>query len=344
MVIGLVAASMALAPFPIVGLQVAAPSRGRVDDFCKFIGTALKDGGVNTLVISVDDSMEMHRRPEMSNPGALTIADAKKISAACKEAGIQVIPEFNCLGHQSWAANTGLLLKKHPEFDETPGKYPGNKGIYCRSYCPNAPGLHDVLFDMLDDIADAFDAKAVHCGMDEVFILADKDCSRCAGKPTADLFAQEVTRLHDHLASKGRRMWMWGDRFLDGRTNGLGEWEAATNLTHSAIDKVPKDIMICDWHYEKAEPTPVYFAMHGLDVLACPWRITKVAEGNAKLINDVRAGANAKIAGHLQGMMCTCWSGADAFMDAYNGKTKGGEANGNVATFKAMLAAAKASS
>lgn len=34
---------------------------------------------------------------------------------------------------RSWAKSTGALLRAHPEFDETPGKYPQNEGIYCRS-------------------------------------------------------------------------------------------------------------------------------------------------------------------------------------------------------------------
>jgi hypothetical protein len=50
----------------------------------------------------------------------------------CRQNGIRLIPLFNCLGHQSWAKNTGALLKKHPEFDETPQIPADNKGIYCR--------------------------------------------------------------------------------------------------------------------------------------------------------------------------------------------------------------------
>ena len=37
---------------------------------------------------------------------------------------IRLIPQFQCLGHQSWERWTFSLLTKHPEFDETPGKFP----------------------------------------------------------------------------------------------------------------------------------------------------------------------------------------------------------------------------
>ena len=35
---------------------------------------------------------------------------------------------------------------------------------------------------------------------------------------------------------------------------------------------IPKDVIICDWHYERPDQTPVYFAMKGLSVVTCPWR------------------------------------------------------------------------
>ena len=130
--------------------------------------------------------------------------------------------------------------------------------------------MHNVLFDLIDELARACDAKSFHVGMDEVFILADPDCPRCKGKSPAELFALEVTTLQSHLASIGCRMWMWGDRFIDGKATGIGEWEASTNDTAAAIDQVPKDIVICDWHYEKAHPTPLFFAAKGFDVVACP--------------------------------------------------------------------------
>ena len=63
---------------------------------------------------------------------------------------------------------------------------------------------------------------------------------------------------------------MWGDRFLDGELTGLGKWEASMDDTAPAIDLVPKDIVICDWHYESAPPTAVYFAIKGFNVVSHP--------------------------------------------------------------------------
>jgi N-acetyl-beta-hexosaminidase len=126
------------------------------------------------------------------------------------------------------------------------------------------------VFAIVDEICTVFEADAFHAGMDEVFYIGDDRCPRCSGRDKAELFAGEVTKIRDHLAGKGRELWMWGDRLLDGRTTGLGMWEASENGTHRAIDLIPKDVMICDWHYERPDQTAVYFAMKGFRVVTCP--------------------------------------------------------------------------
>lgn len=321
---------------PIRGLHIGAPSHADVPIFTKFIRDALPAEGVNTLVLEVDYGYQFKSRPEMNDPNGLSEDDAKQIVAACRDAHVHLIPQINLLGHQSWAEHTDALLTKHPEFDETPGQFPNNKGIYCRSYCPLAPGLHEVVFALVDELCQVFEADAFHCGMDEVFILADPKCPRCHGKSTASLFAGEVNALHDHLKSKGIKMWMWGDRYLDGHTNGLGEWEASENGTQSAIGMVPKDITICDWHYDYAEPTPAYFALNGFPVVACSWRHIDAAQRQVDMMRALRADSNPKIGEHAMGMLHTTWCGAGEFVRAYNGDTTlGREVEETVACFKA---------
>jgi hypothetical protein len=193
---------------PVRGLNLGAPEPGEVPETVRFIREVLPQEGVNVLVIEFDYRYQYTSHPEVVDADALSRNDVKAIVEACKAAGIRLIPLVNLLGHQSWAKTTFGLLRSHPEFDETPGKYPDNKGIYCRSYCPLHPELHKIVFDLMDELADACEADAVHVGMDEVFILADPDCPRCKSRNRAELFAQEVRTLHDHLLSKNREMWM----------------------------------------------------------------------------------------------------------------------------------------
>jgi len=305
---------------PIRGLHIAVPKPDDLALAVKFITEALPKEGVNVLVLEFDYNYKFSKRPEVAEPESLSHEDVKQLVAACRKAGVRLIPQINLLGHQSWAKMTGALLRAHPEFDETPGKYPNNEGIYCRSYCPLHPQVHEVVFDLIDELAEVCEADAFHVGMDEVFLIGEDDCPRCKGKDKAELFAAETVILRDHLAKTNRTMWMWGDRLLDGETTGIGKWEASANQTFPALRLIPKDIMICDWHYERALPTAEYFAVEGFPVLACPWRRADVALGQLQSIRAVRAHATGAIAARMQGVLQTTWGGFGSFAKAYFGE------------------------
>jgi hypothetical protein len=149
-----------------------------------------------------------------------------------------------------------------------------------------------------------------------------------------------------HLKSIGCRMWMWGDRFLDGKGTGIGEWEASKNGTHPAIDKVPKDIVICDWHYEKAHPTPRLLTEKGFEVVACPWRKADVALGQLSHVRAIRGGKDKETAARALGVVQTTWCGLVPFSRACKEIEKDPEAaRGQAAEaarcFRALMKAAR---
>ena len=143
--------------------------------------------------------------------------------------------------------------------------------------------MNKIVFELIDELIDAFEADAFHVGMDEVFLIGDKDCPRCKGKDVGELFAKVVNELHDHLVGqKGVEMLMWGDRLLDSKATGYGKWEASATGSYRAIDRVPKDIIICDWHYEMPAvykrmgqkspfPSVRFFQEKGFRVLPAPY-------------------------------------------------------------------------
>src|SRR2546421_7251159 len=184
-------------PAPWIGVHVEASGRTLLG--LRESIPALGKLGVNAIVLEVDYRFAFASHPELKSENALTKAQAGELAKLCRANGIRPIPSLNCLGHQSWARNTGPLLTKHPELDETPGKYPNNEGIYCRSWCPLNPDTDKIVFELIDELIDAFAADAFHVGMDEVFIIASDDCPRCKGKDPAELFAKQVNDLHEHL-------------------------------------------------------------------------------------------------------------------------------------------------
>ncbi len=307
-------------PLPVRGIHLAAPMPDEIPLAERFIKEGLAKEGVNLLVLEFNYRYQFAKHPEVVDANALSAEDVKRLTVACRAAGVKLIPMINLLGHQSWAKTTFGLLRGHPEFDETPGNYPDNQGIYCRSYCPLHPQVHPVVFDLIDELAAATEADAFHVGMDEVFLIGQDECARCKGKNKAELFAGEVRTLRDHLAESNRTMWMWGDRFLDGEVTGIGEWEAAKNGTAPSIQSVPRDIVISDWHYNVAHPTAAYFALEGFNVVSSPWRRSNVALRQLDLIRLARLNSAPGVAARFQGMLQTTWCGFGPFAKAYFGE------------------------
>lgn len=284
------------------GVHLMVYSDQQLDNLVQQVPTLAK-AGVNALILEVDYSFQFKKRPEMAAPNGISREAARRVSDACWKAGIRPIPQINCLGHQSWAKATGTLLTQHPEFDETPGQFPENEGIYCRSWCPQHPDVNPLVFDLIDELTDAFQADAFHVGMDEVFLIASEHCPRCKGGDPAQLFAKAVTDLHGHIVKKRKlEMLMWGDRLLDGKATGYGEWEASTNGTAPAIDLVPKDIVVCDWHYERRDSYPSLriFVDKGFRVWPSAWNKVEATEAFA---NAALAMKHKRVLGHL----CTTW-------------------------------------
>lgn len=262
--------------------------------------------GVNTIIIEVNYAFEFAGHPELRSDGFMTRRKAAELAAACRREGIRPIPQLNCLGHQSWKENTAPLLRRYPQFDETPGQFPQNRGIYCRSWCPLHPELNAVVFALMDELIEGFSADAFHVGMDEVFLIASEHCPRCRGRDPAELFAKAVNDYHGHLVGRRKvEMLMWGDRFLDARTTGYGKWEAAENGTHPAIDRVPRDIIICDWHYGRrpAYPSIPIFLEKGFRVWPAGWDKVDATEA---LVDFALIHKNPRMLGHL----CTTWGRA----------------------------------
>ena len=283
---------------PWLGVHVSLGGRGQAEALTGAIA-ALADAGINTIVGEINYGFKYQSHPELAADNAGTKEQIGKLVAECRKHRIRLIPQFQCLGHQSWSKYTFSLLTKYPQFDETPGQYPENKDIYCRSWCPLHPDVNPIIFSLMDELFDAFEADALHVGMDEVFLIGEDSCPRCKAKDKAELFAKAVNDYHEHLVKERKvQMLMWGDRLIDAGVIKYGKWEASANGTAKAIDLIPRDIVICDWHYEPREAyeSVRMFLEKGFCVWPASWKNVEAAKA---LIGYSLAQNNPRMLGHL---------------------------------------------
>ncbi len=284
------------------GIHVMMGDRSKLPAAQSLIGEIAPSLDLNWVILEVNGHFQYQSHPEASEPDSMSAADARGLAGAARANGITLVPMYNCLGHQSWKDKPGALLRSHSEFDEAPDLDATAEDFYCMSWCPNHPELNLLLFDLFDELVEAFEAEALHVGMDEVFILGH--CPRCKGTANADLFAKAVNDYHAHLVDeRGVEMQMWGDRLLDAKAMGYGLWESSENETHEAIDRVPKDIVMCDWHYEIMDdfPSVKFFQEKGFRVWPAGWN---KEQSIARFIEVARREATPLMLGYL----ATTWS------------------------------------
>ncbi|MCX6225013.1 MAG: family 20 glycosylhydrolase [Bacteroidia bacterium] len=264
--------------------------------------------GVNTAILEVDYHFSFESHPELrQGANTITKAGAAEFASQCRKAGMRLFIEFQCLGHQSWAKETYPLLTVYPELDLTPGVFPENEGLYCREWDPTNPKVNEIVFALLDELIKAFTPDGIHVGMDEVFLLGSEKSPNTKGMNPANLYARVVNEYHDFIVKQhGLEMMMWGDRLIDAKVYNYGDWEASSCGTAPAIESIPKDIIIADWHYELREtyPSIPMFLEKGFRVLPTSWKDVKASNA---LLKNALSQENPK----MLGILFTAWSQYD---------------------------------
>src|SRR5690606_10189306 len=103
-------------------------------------------------------------------------------------------------------------------------------------------------------------------------------------------------------------------------------------------DLIPRDVVVCDWHYERAEPTPAYFAIKGFRVLACSWNRPDAALAQLEQARAFRSNANPQLARRHLGAMHTYWSDARSFLDHFHDRASATrEQLAPILTFEALF-------
>lgn len=254
---------------PFRGVHLFIPSAAQMDYAKRLIKYVISPMGYNTVIMQVSGGLQYHSHPKISEAFANAIemhkqglcplfphngiAEGKPITrellkeylAYIRSFGIEVIPEVQSLAHVQYITNA------YPEIAEIAQKEAGDavdtreedtlpSNYFKHDYCPSNPRSYEILFDILDEIIEVFEPKEfVHMGHDEVKNIGV--CPLCKGKDPAQLFAQDVIKIHDHLAAKGLKMMIWADMLQP----------VTKYQTPPAIDMIPKDIVLLDfiWYF-----------------------------------------------------------------------------------------------
>lgn len=169
-----------------------------------------------------------------------------------KEKGMEVIPEVPLLSHCDYLMNAFPHLAERAE-DPFPD-----------TYCPNHPDVYPIVFDILDEVIDVFHPTVINIGHDEFYNFCL--CDRCKDKDPAQLFADDIRKIHDYLEKYQIETMIWSEKLINaidkkgfsyGGAQREFNYENGTKLqipaTYPAIDLIPKDVWCHHWYWELRE-------------------------------------------------------------------------------------------
>ena len=269
------------------GVHLGLPSRENIPFLKRLIRYLLIPMRYNTLFVEIGAGMRYDRHPEINEAWGrckekyeagewpmvghldmiaygsfLEKEEVADIFEYAKALGMEAIPEVHSLSHVQFLTNVRPDIAEIPAAREEEGDVDLlvddglNQEFFPSCYCPSNEESYKLLFDVLDEVIEVTKPKRyVHMGHDEVYQIGV--CKVCREKDPAQLFADDVTRIHDYLAAKGLKMMIWSDMLQ----------KASNYKTPPAIDRIPKDIVMLDfiWYFHLDKDIETNILEYGFD-------------------------------------------------------------------------------
>jgi hexosaminidase len=173
------------------------------------------------------------------------------------------------------------------------------------AYDVSNPKTYELIGGVYREALDVFQPKYFHIGHDEVTMRGSyphRDANQ--GKSVTDLFLGDVRWMHDLFKPRDVRMMLWGDMLLaPGEANDTATFAMTKEDAAARRAGVPKDAIVCDWHYQPAK-SEAYRSLKVLKdaaftTIACTWYTPENIKGFADA---------ARLYG-AWGLLQTTWAG-----------------------------------
>ena len=254
------------------------------------------------IVLEFWGTIQYDALPEMAWSGrSYSKRQIKPLIELANDFGMEVVPMTNHLGHASQARGG---MGKHAVLDQNPRLatlFEPDGWTWCLSN----PRVHTLLRRFREELIELCgEGKYFHLGCDEAYSYAS--CRRCTGKDRVEMLARYLNGLAAELDEQGRRGFIWGDQFLETEAwkgTGYIATSRPDQMTHLALEKLDRRLIIADWQYHLTEEEKIRsaesFREKGFDVVLCPWD-----GGGAKNTVCLAKAADRQ---HLSGLMVTTW-------------------------------------
>jgi len=262
--------------------------------------------GFNALFLYLEGRVRTETFPYPAEEDSYTPEQMRDIVACAAEKGMEVIPATQALAH----AELFLRYRQMEGLSELHdtnmrGRWDTAARVH-ETFCPSLEGTRDFLAGYFAELAELFPSKYFHVGLDEAWHLGT--CNRCRARPEGQqgIWIEYIQWLHQVVAGRlGKRMMVWDDMFQH---------------YPQALGAIPKDIVLCCWHYDTIGDVPRWhfgdrqridkltaFSEMGFDCLIAP--------ADASWTNPVTFSRYAAERPCLGGLL-TMWEKGSSFYEA----------------------------
>ncbi|MGB2866949.1 MAG: glycoside hydrolase family 20 zincin-like fold domain-containing protein [Bacteroidota bacterium] len=266
---------------PFRGIKLYLPGRENIQFFKRFVRDFAASFKYNTIIVELNANMRLDRHPEL-NIGTMDFAKALLYSRLSDPHGLNNVSKNST----HWDNADGGILEKEevadlvrymrqfnmeviPELPSLAHSYyllfghrdlAANKPeVYPDTYCPLNPDVYKLYFDILDEYIDVIHPRTIHVGHDE-WRVDKSECEDCQSSDYGLMYANDLRKIHDHLAGNGIKVAIWGDHLIES-VRGKGEVESKTSTGYKyklpgALSPeqvkalIPKDILVFNWFWD----------------------------------------------------------------------------------------------
>jgi len=242
-------------PYRIIQYDIA---RGQTVDvaYVKRIIRELARCKVNGILFYMEDDFRFRKYPFLGREGTFTHEKARELSQYAHRYHMQLIPQFESLGHAS-------AVLGHEEMAGL--REAGGSWVFCTS----EPRTWEFLDDIYAELVEAFPyTDFIHTGGDE-FEMGFGKCDRCrafiADKGIGGLYAEHMNRLNELVKKHGKTMMFWPSHH--------GPTPELSNMTIQYEAMMHKDCIPTEWIYHGPSSYPTIKQYQDLgfkDVYCCP--------------------------------------------------------------------------
>lgn len=261
-------------------------SRGKVYTLDYLLGLAelLSKLRYTVLQLYMEHPFAFAKHPEIwAGSDPLTAEDIRVLQRRCRELGIELQANLQCLGH----CRRILTRPEHMDLAESEMFW---------SLCTTDDRAVQLIDDLFSEYLPLFDSQWVNICFDEPHDIG-RGRSAGAGEDSAALYVHFLKKIHGLAAKYGKRIMLFGD---------------VVTRHPEMLAQLPKDIRYLDWCYDPKPHygTPAIFDSYHLDYWISPgsgnWN-TLFPRLDGSLMNVDQLLSEA-VAAHAGGMLFTDWN------------------------------------